>query len=312
MSLFGISQLILEIFDIERSNYNEEPDFFKIKYNWENNRVYTRDLTIWLLCIIFTCIWWISLYLHGIFRLVATFKDSQHEIKTPIIKLYIFVLTFTIFSLIIILTLRRIVIISFDVANYLQIGVIVPSMLSGVHMIYQFNRKLFKLVLDEKGTELSKSQSYSANKYHFTQNQVRKLSIGVKHTILGNSLGVFLLITVLYWSAVVLIKFECEKYYAQNPFNYVWFSSIVSMGRVLCMMMISYPVYLGFTVNKKYYLVCCGCCDRKLKSICGKMAMKRLLDKKQYYQMREHLSVELTLDLTENTKSPRTSSHLSF
>ena len=303
ISIFAISHSIVKIYTINKyCNYKTQNDLLKVQLQYSLNSAmqYRTSIGIfWWIEIISNIIWILSMYLHILLRLISTFKDSKYAISKQIIYIYIIIPLFNVFMSIISLILYRNLVISFTISQILQILSCLPSLFCGCHLIYQFNTKLFKLVL-EREKELSSSSC--GDEYIFNDEQIHKLSIATKHTILGNFIAISSLLFTFYWISIICIA----TFFGANILN-LWFRAMVDLIRVFVTCLISFPLFLAFTVNKKYYLCCCGYCDNKLKKIYGNMAMRKLKDKYAgYHYIKKHnISSELTVELTDTTTTIR-------
>ena len=79
---------------------------------------------------------------------------------------------------------------------------IAPSIIAGLHLIYQFNRKLFQLMFDQTEMSMSNSENVLSNR------QIQLLSILTKHTVLGIVqlfLVIFLSILSIIWLITLVL-----------------------------------------------------------------------------------------------------------
>ena len=229
------------------------------------------DDIIWSLVMVFVSLWWISMYLHIILRLIASFQDSAYSISKASIVIYLGSLLFSIIALSIVYILYKTNMMSKYIEQYLQMTLVSPTILCGIHSIYQFNRKLYKIILDKEKEELSTPTS-SRSVQVLTEKQLRKLTIATKHTILGNSVAFSMVLFISYWMA----RNYFVKHSGKDFEPYLWYQTVIESIRMMFMALISYPIFIGFAVNRKYYLCCCKICDNQLKGICNKMALRKL------------------------------------
>ena len=253
--------------------------------------------TSWSLTISFLCLWWISFYIFGLLRLMATFKDSRYALSKIWINIYIIILLFTVISISVIFTLQKLEIIEMWSSIWLQILFGIPCMFSGIHLIFQFNRKLFQLIFDNEEKEFSSSHSPDSDKQlvGLNESQITKISIATKQTILGNWVAISGLLFMIYF----VLRQTIETFYIELKGDALWYCTVNDGFRVLFFMSLTYPIFIGFSAYKKLYMFCCNYPDKKLRGICKKKAWMKLNNTKEYIEMKRTVDSELRAELTK-------------
>ena len=267
---------------------------------------------IFVFVVIFGHLIWISMYVHGLLRLIIVFQDTPYPISKQTIKLYVFSLIFTIVLEGTFLILEKESNIAFfnngSRNRYFLVISLLPSAFCGALILYQFNSKLFKLVVQEAMSRTDSEQSTrsrsnseyyhgKSNEYEYdlTASQIQTLSVAAKHTILGNFIVFFIIIGLIYSAVCTLLEMSYDIHFS-NRYYRLGIGNLYDGGTSLLLAAVSYCQFLGFSVNNKQYLWSCHWCDRKLRIKCTKMAKKKLNYKKQQYR---NMAMELTVELTE-------------
>ena len=130
------------------------------------------------------------------------------------------------------------------------------------HLLYLFNYNLFQLVLSQRQTVVMEENN-DTPKVSLNGRQLNLLSTIRKHTLLGTFMvfSNFLIFSfyILQISVASVIFIYCNQ---ASMFIFVATSPIC--------------IYLGFMQSRKSYQRCCYLCDKKCRTVCHGLAMRRM------------------------------------
>ena len=237
---------------------------------------------IYALVMISFQLWWISIYLHGILRLISVFEDKQHLVVSRWrIILYVLCLLFTIIIEDALFILERISTINLSISTtrYCQVGASVPIALCAISLFYQFNSKLFKLLVE--------------------RTQMRILSAATKHTILSTFVVLLMFIHLVYYGTLYGKYDEISSPHSTyHGYNQVFLCTMLDLGLIIPPTIILYLIYLANSFNESKYLYCCNWCDRKLKA--------------KYHELQIDLEIDHVSSTKTSTKTRTDSMEITF
>eukprot|EP01084_Bolivina_argentea_P276904 472586_1 len=208
---------------------------------------------------------WVLIYIFMVTRLYYTYKESIYKMSKYSLVFH------TIIMIIIPVWYIALTIIDHTGDNgnnefnqYFSAVVIgFPIIFVGlVRLIYQFNRKLYLLILSQKQTIVTEED---IQEMELSPRQVSTLSTMTKHVLLGSIILTFFALFLSIIPIITFIDMRLEIAYIL----YEWFLALLVVVNTIC-------VYLGFSINKKEYDVCCDLCHWKCRKLCENCAQKNL------------------------------------
>ena len=215
---------------------------------------------------------YISLYIFLVCRLYSTFKDSVFEIKSVVIKIYIGILMFSVSVGTVSLVL---IVFGFDsfILFLLTTALTFLQFCAIIHLLYSFNRGLFLWVLQERHLMINE-------KIRFSNAQKVMMATARKHTLIGVSailFGITAIMTSAFATIIDKEPFHQASSYPNSKAYYAVFDGIIACALNL----MSFILFLGFSVNQAWYTRLCGSCDKRCDSLCEKLVLSTFYDQKQ-------------------------------
>lgn len=221
----------------------------------------------------------LSTYMFLLFRLYYVFKDTYYRTSKTIFYLHgIFWVILLLFAIVPVFFEWIAHIHLFSELIEDSIWVIVLSMIFG-HLLYNFNHKLFLLVISQKQTMyfVDSSQDEIDNKsMELNQRQIRLLNTMRKQTILG----CIMVISNLMYAASIWVIRVLEFLQESDTDEYS-----LAIKIVYCINLVLWSIFtngapfainLSFRVNTKFYMRICGSCDNKCRRYYVHKAEKRI------------------------------------
>eukprot|EP01084_Bolivina_argentea_P274149 467214_1 len=224
---------------------------------------------------------WVSIYAFMALRLYYTFKDSMYRMSCfSIIFHCIIIIIIPIWYLGLVLEDHM----KGSVELYLIIAAVgFPVIFVGLStLIYQFNRKLFLLILSQKQSVVTEEDIQPL----LTDRQLSTLSTMTKHALLGSITLTFCVMFIVIIPCVGVLNLKQQIVWI----IYEWFLSLVVIVNVIC-------VYFGFSINRKEYDICCYKCHWFCRNRCESCAERHLMKNEGSVTTRQkHISLTSTLD----------------
>lgn len=215
-------------------------------------------------------------YLSLVYRIYETFDDTIYQINTLVIYIHIILVMICPILLILNLSIP-------SLNEYIMYMIYYFVFLFGAtHLIYLFNRKLFLLVLQQRMTIVTEDIELS-------DMQLNMLVTLRKHTLLGCLMILFTLSLLLNGIMAKEFILKHLEHNGGSPGAWKWF--IVSFWCwTICSNSITLCIYLGFTVNKKWYHCICIIGDRICERLCIQCtkAMINKSEDKSFYVLMSH------------------------
>lgn len=213
------------------------------------------------------------MYLSLVYRLYETFNGTIYAL--PKYKVYIHIIMATIFILLFIMvySIPSLAIYSYNIIC----GYYLVMMLGAMHLVYAFNHNLFLLVLQQRSTTTSEQIELSPM-------QLNMLLTLRKHTLLG-------CILIFFDSCSGSLGILANKYLFPWLRNHdtdsmpseiwIWLMFYI-IAVTSCFNISSLCIYLGFTVNRRWYIRLCKFGDRICEKLCIQCT-QRIMNKPNDY-----------------------------
>lgn len=243
-------------------------------YNASTESVSSRDSTIHAtfhyIYLIFLALAYMTTYFFMLCRLYAIFEESVFRIKKWVICLHIGIVILT---TILGFTFIILVYVGLDalIGNILFAIMVFITIFAIIHLVFAFNYRLFKLVL----TQQSIIMDQSMGSLSLSGKQVKMLAVARRHTLLGVMMISLAFISIIDYAIAVSVN-DGEYRIMSNYSVTQGYNVLFDIINVITLNLASLSIYLGFTVNKEYYVKICNKCDIKCKSLCETMAEKKI------------------------------------
>ena len=189
------------------------------------------------------------------------------------------------------------------------------ALICQIHLIYQFNHNLFKLALDERQASNINDNENDDDDHNdiLSENQKKILEMARKHTVLGG-LTIFVLL-MAFFEFLIAINVYAQTKNATDPrisypnylligtyLNSTWYLCLFDITHIISFNIVSLSIYLGFSVNKKYYICICKPLDIGCKKLCESL-VECSLDRNiyQHHDRVEMRVLEGTIDFSQHT-----------
>ena len=252
------------------------------------------SMTTRILYQIFMYLGWNCVYIFMFTRLYATFEDSDFKVTKRTIYIHIIIVIFCMFASWTLIVLAKIQFCTIAVLDTLYGLSCIPPLFAQIYLVFSFNHRLFKMALQVKHQSLSLSPSHSRShrdreKIRLSEKQRFVLSVVRKHTILGVVLLFAMLIAMIAYILAVNVYAKSANHTSPliiyphylifgTYLNSTCWLTIFDIIHTLCLSVITFSIYLGFSTNKTYYLCFCDSIDWKCKELCESLAGAKIND----------------------------------
>lgn len=280
--------------------------------------IYIQDITNYfsnifmithLLYMIFMGTGWNCAYIFMFTRLYATFEDTKFKVTKKAIYTHIFIAIYSLLAGWICIILAKLKLCPAAIIDTIFILSKIPGLFAQLHLIFQFNYRLFKMAVQSQN-EPSLSPTDDINVRQLSEKQIFMLSVVRKHTILGVTLLFTLLICMLDYLLAVNV-YAASPNYTDSRIVYphymvlstyldtTSYMSLFDIIHVFCVNMVTFIIYLGFSVNKSYYLYLCNSIDLICKDLCESLAGSNGNDYQTVKNDAEASQVVVDIDTTQ-------------